>query len=30
MNKVYILQAIFFVAVAAYIQHCIKKGAPPL
>jgi len=28
MNKVYIWQATFFVAVAAYIQHCIKKRAP--
>jgi len=29
VNKVYISQVTFFVAVAAYIQHCISKCAPP-
>ena len=28
VNKVYISQATFFVAVAAYIQQCIYKCAP--
>jgi len=30
VNKVYIAQATFFMAVAACIQHCIEKCAPPL
>ena len=29
VNKVYIAQATFFMAVAACIQHCIEKCAPP-
>ena len=28
MNNIYIAQATFFVAVSAYIQHCIKKCVP--
>jgi len=30
VNKVYMAQATFFVAVAAYIQCCILKMCPPL
>ena len=30
VNKVYMSQATFFVAVAAYIQYCIQKICPPL
>jgi len=29
VNKVYMSQANFFVAVAAYIQYCILKMCPP-